>query len=70
MVDESSDLVLVGRSSSHFTRLTRVFAAEFGVRYRFQIVPDLLSTEPADYADNPALKLPICGPKRQLGSVP
>lgn len=50
---------LVGRSSSSFTRVARIFAAELGVECSFRVVPDLLSTNPADYADNPALRLPI-----------
>ena len=49
---------LVGRSSSHFTRAVRIFARELGVDYTFRVVRDLLSTEPADYAGNPALRLP------------
>ncbi|WP_437731702.1 glutathione S-transferase N-terminal domain-containing protein [Sorangium sp. So ce1335] len=50
---------LVGRSSSHFTRVVRIFAAELGVAYAFQVVPDLRSVSAADYAGNPALRLPI-----------
>lgn len=51
-------ITLVGRSSSHFTRVTRFFAAELGVPYSFQILRDIQSRDPADYAGNPALKLP------------
>jgi glutathione S-transferase len=50
---------LVGRSSSHFTRLARVFAEELGVAYAFEPVHDLASRDPAVYAGNPALKLPV-----------
>lgn len=50
---------IVGRSSSHFTRATRIFADELGVEHSFEVVRDLLSLEPRDYAGNPALKLPI-----------
>jgi glutathione S-transferase len=50
--------VLIGRSSSHFTRVTRVFAAELGVDYTFQVVRDLMSSNPGDYGGNPALKIP------------
>jgi len=50
---------LIGRSSSSFTRVARIFAVELGVECSFQVVPDLLSTEPSDYAGNPALRLPI-----------
>jgi len=51
--------ILVGRSSSHFTRITRIMAEELGLPYRFEVVRDLLSAEQSDYAGNPALKLPI-----------
>ncbi|WP_437661151.1 glutathione S-transferase N-terminal domain-containing protein [Sorangium sp. So ce1182] len=50
---------LVGRSSSHFTRVTRIFASELGVAYALEVVPDLRSANAADYAGNPALRLPI-----------
>jgi glutathione S-transferase len=52
-------LRLFGRSSSHFTRVVRVFAAELGVQYQLCVVHDLLSLDPADYGHNPALKLPV-----------
>jgi len=52
-------LVIVGRSSSHFTRVTRIFAAELQVEHGFHTVPDLMSLDAGDYAGNPALKLPI-----------
>lgn len=50
---------LVGRSSSHYTRLARMFAEELGIAYAFEPVHDLASRDPADYAGNPALKLPV-----------
>ena len=50
---------LFGRSSSHFTRLARIFAAELDVRCTFVPVGDLASREPADFGGNPALKLPV-----------
>lgn len=50
---------IVGRSSSHFTRLVRVFAAELGVTCEFVPVYDLSSLDMSDYAGNPALKLPV-----------
>ncbi|HET9958629.1 MAG TPA: glutathione S-transferase N-terminal domain-containing protein [Polyangiaceae bacterium] len=53
-----NELSIVGRSSSHYTRLARIFAAELGISYSFQIVHDILSTNPEDYAGNPALKVP------------
>jgi hypothetical protein len=54
-----TDLVLVGRSSSHFTRTARIFALELGVPHTFRPVLDITSTEPANYAGNPALKMPV-----------
>lgn len=52
-------VTLVGRSSSHFTRVTRVMAAELGVDYELQVIEDLRSLEAGAYAGNPALRLPI-----------
>jgi glutathione S-transferase len=54
-----SHLTLVGRSSSHFTRTARIFALELGVQHTFRPVFDITSLEAADYAGNPALKVPI-----------
>jgi glutathione S-transferase len=51
--------VLVGRSSSHFTRIARIFAAELGVAHDYEVVRDLLSLERDAYGGNPALRLPI-----------
>jgi glutathione S-transferase len=50
---------LVGRSSSHFTRVARVFARELGVAHGFEIVHDLGSLSAHDYAANPTLRVPI-----------
>jgi glutathione S-transferase len=50
---------LVGRSSSHFTRVARIFALELGVAHDFRPVLDLTTLETSAYADNPALKIPI-----------
>lgn len=50
---------IVGRSSSHFTRLVRIFAEETGIGYALSPVGDMASLDPADYGDNPALKLPV-----------
>lgn len=52
-------VTLVGRSSSHFTRVARLFALELGVPHTFQPVYDITSKEPATYAGNPALKVPV-----------
>jgi glutathione S-transferase len=54
-----TELVLHGRSSSHFTRVARIFALELAVPHTFQPVLDLTSLDAASYADNPALKVPI-----------
>ncbi|NOK10698.1 glutathione S-transferase N-terminal domain-containing protein [Corallococcus exercitus] len=51
--------VIIGRSSSHFTRIARLFAAELRVDHSFQVLRDLLSTDPADYGGNPALRIPV-----------
>jgi glutathione S-transferase len=52
------DMGIVGRSSSLFTRVARIFAGELGVPYAFDIVTDLGSRKRDDYAGNPALKIP------------
>ena len=52
-------IVLVGRSSSHFTRTARIFALELGVAHDFRPVPDMATLDKAAYAGNPALKVPI-----------
>lgn len=54
-----TELVLVGRSSSHFTRVARIFALELGVPHAFRPVFDLMALDAANYAGNPALKVPI-----------
>ena len=56
---ENSDLVLFGRSSSSFTRIARIYAAELEVAYEFRIVPDLMSLDATDYGGNPALRMPV-----------
>jgi glutathione S-transferase len=53
------DLVLVGRSSSHFTRTARLFALDLAIPHEFRPVLDLTLLDAANYADNPALKVPI-----------
>ena len=60
-MDRSPVSYIVGRSSSHFTRLVRLFALELGVAYEFAPVYDLSSLDARDYAGNPALKLPSAG---------
>lgn len=55
----AATLRIVGRSSSHYTRLARFVAEEVGVAYVFSPVYDLASLDPMDFAGNPALKLPV-----------
>lgn len=54
-----TDLVLLGRSSSHYTRTARIFALELSVPHTFRPVLDLTSPDAATYAGNPALKMPV-----------
>jgi glutathione S-transferase len=49
---------LFGRRSSHFTRVTRIFAEELGVPYEIVPIYDMKAQDPGTYSDNPALKLP------------
>ena len=49
---------IIGRRSSHYTRVVRMLAHELDVDYRLQPIIDLLSEDPAVFAGNPALKLP------------
>lgn len=49
---------IVGRSSSHFTRVPRIFAHELGVAVELLPVRDMTSEDAASYGGNPALKLP------------
>lgn len=53
-----SEVCVVGRSSSHFTRVVRLFAHEFEVPYVLQVVPNLMVVAADAYAGNPALKVP------------
>ncbi|PCC74152.1 Glutathione S-transferase [Nannocystis exedens] len=53
-----SDVQIIGRSSSHFTRLTLIFAHELGVPFELVPIHDMTVVEPEVYAGNPALKLP------------
>ncbi len=54
-----TSLQIVGRRSSHFTRLTRIFAEELGLSYDVVPIYDMTAQDSAIYANNPALKLPI-----------
>lgn len=55
----SAPFTLIGRSSSHFTRIARIFALELGVPFTFLPVLDLTVVDPEVYAGNPALKVPV-----------
>lgn len=55
----SVELEIFGRRSSHYTRLTRIFAEELGLEYRLTPIFDLMSGETKIFGGNPALKLPI-----------
>jgi glutathione S-transferase len=52
-------VTIVGRSSSHFTRVARIFALELEVPHTFQPVFDIASLDAPTYAGNPALKVPV-----------
>jgi glutathione S-transferase len=61
-VDHGSNMTplqIVGRRSSHFTRMTRIFAEELGVPYEVVPIYDMTERDAGIYADNPALKIPI-----------
>lgn len=60
-------LEIIGRSSSHFTRVTRIFAAELEAPYSFVALHELTALESAKFAGNPALKMPSL--RRADGSV-
>jgi glutathione S-transferase len=61
-----SAVQIIGRSSSHFTRLPRFFAEELAIPYELVVVYDMTALAPEAYGDNPALKLPLL---RRNGSV-
>ncbi len=50
---------IFGRSSSHYTRLPRIFAHELGVPCELVPIVDITAVDPDVFAGNPALKLPI-----------
>lgn len=51
-------LVLVGRSSSHFTRIVAIFAQELALPYTLQVVQDLSSVDADVHGGHPGLKIP------------
>lgn len=63
---------LYGRSSSHFTRIPRIFAAEAEVAIEFMLIRDLMSEDPVDYGGHPAMKMPTLHTEAGIwyGSLP
>ena len=63
---------LYGRSSSHFTRIARIFAREAEVDVEFVLIRDLMSQEPDDYGGHPAMKMPTLQTEEGIwfGSLP
>lgn len=63
---------LYGRSSSHFTRIPRIFAAEAEVALEFVLIRNLLSESPDDYGGHPAMKMPTLRTEAGIwyGSLP
>lgn len=57
---------LIGRRSSHFTRVALVFAHELGVPVELIPVHDITATDSDIFAGNPALKIPTL---RREGSL-
>ena len=49
---------IIGRSSSHFTRVPLIFAHELGVPFVLVPVHDITAADSATFAGNPALKIP------------
>jgi glutathione S-transferase len=56
---DSRTLQILGRSSSHFTRVVQLFAQELEVPYELVPIFDLASRDPQTFAGNPALKMPV-----------
>jgi glutathione S-transferase len=54
----SAALTLIGRSSSHYSRVVRLLAHALDVPLALSPVFDLMSEDATAYAGNPALKLP------------
>jgi glutathione S-transferase len=53
-----STVEIIGRSSSHFTRLTQIYARELEVPYTLVPIYDITTVDATGYGDNPALKIP------------
>ena len=61
-----SDVQIIGRSSSLFTRVPLIFAHELALSFELTAIYDMTKVDPAVYAGNPALKLPTL---RRAGSM-
>jgi glutathione S-transferase len=60
----TTPLTLIGRSSSHFTRVARIYALELDVPCDFSPVFELGSTSVQVFGDNPSLRVPsLCTPE-------
>jgi glutathione S-transferase len=53
-----SPVQIIGRSSSHFTRVPLIFALELGVPFERVPVHEVTSRDPAVFGGNPTLKVP------------
>jgi glutathione S-transferase len=56
---DTKPVQLWGRTGSLFTRLPLIFAEELNVPYELVVIGDLAAMEPAVYAGNPALRMPV-----------
>ena len=59
MTNVRTPVELWGRSSSHFSRVARMFALELAVPHDFRPVLELTTLDPSAYGHNPALKVPV-----------
>lgn len=59
-------LQIVGRQSSHFTRLARIFAAELEVPYQLVPVYDMKAMDVEVFGGNPAMKIPVLRSERSI----
>ncbi|HTQ08338.1 MAG TPA: glutathione S-transferase family protein [Polyangiaceae bacterium] len=51
-------LTIIGRHSSHYTRIVSIFAAELGLECAFEPVFDIRSTDARLFGENPLLRVP------------
>lgn len=57
-MQQTTPVHIIGRSSSHFTRVVRIFAHELDIPYELTPIHSMRKTESSNYGDNPALKMP------------